>query len=262
MIAVCRIRPAPHYRLDAFLLGLKRAGYTVAAQGNPRSREDFLVLWNRHHAEERIASGWEKDGGTVIVVENGYIGSDSRGRQFYAISIRGHNGSGWFPVSHDDRFAALRVPLSPWRTTGKYILVCGQRSIGSMTMASPPDWHKLIARRAAKLTAWPVRVRPHPGNNAPTVPLDSDLAGAMACLIWSSSCGVRALTLGVPVFYCAPHWICEGAARRGITELHRPLRDDTKRLAALHAMSWGQWSVAEIESGQPFINLRTALGAH
>jgi hypothetical protein len=98
--------------------------------------------------------------------------------------------------------------VQPWIVRDGYALICGQRGIGSKTMASPPNWHINAERR---VRAWNSRtkLRLHPGNNAPAMPLDDDLAGAAHCVIWSSSAGVRALCLGIPVYFDAPHWICE-----------------------------------------------------
>lgn len=256
MIAVCRIRPQPDYRRDAFEKGLRATGYRLVENAMPAGPKDLLVIWNRYDAMHRQATDWEARGGTVLVCENGYIGADPEGRQYYAISAHGHNGSGWWPVGTEDRWAALGIPLRPWTalaganpSAGGYALVCGQRGIGSPEMASPDHWHQTAAAYVSK---WHpnVRIRLHPGRHAPTVPLERDLEGASYCVIWSSSSGVKALTLGVPVIYDAPHWICQGAASAMRQSFEDPT--DEERLAALRRMAWAQWSVAEIEAGEPF----------
>jgi len=146
--------------------------------------------------------------------------------------------------------------LQPWRADGGHILVCGQRGIGSPTMASPHNWHEQVAAKLRAMTKRQVRVRVHPGNKAAAVPRADELLGAWACVIWSSSSGVQALIAGIPVFYDAPHWICDGAAGR-IAEIETPFaRDyDYERLAAMQRMAWAQWSLAEIASGEPFRRL-------
>jgi hypothetical protein len=48
---------------------------------------------------------------------------------------------------------------------------------------------------------------------------DDELRKAEACIIWSSALGVRALTLGIRVFYDSPHWICEQAAQEVVVVL-------------------------------------------
>lgn len=256
MITLCMIREQPHYRRDAFVRGLQRAGYTLVDRGQPDSKEDLLVIWNRYGSFEAMADRWEERGGSVLVAENGYIGKDANGHQLYALAAHGHNGSGFWPEGDDARWKALGIELQPWveRPNG-YALVCGQRGIGSRTMASPPDWHADAAR---KWRFGAVKLRLHPGNkpdpNAPT--LGADLAGAKACVIWSSSSGVKALVAGIPVYYDAPHWICEPAATRlaSATSADGQPADwrDDAREDALRRMAWAQWTIAELENGEPF----------
>lgn len=246
------------YRRNAIEQGLKKLGYEIVGAGagvkssRPRSRDDLLVLWNKKRGmEEEWANAWERQGGTVIVMENGYL--QKVDKTMYALSVHGHNGSGWFPVGDEDRFSKLGFGLKPMRS-GDYILVCGQRSIGSSLMASPPQWAE---RHAASLQKGgrKVKLRPHPGNHAPKVPLLDDLRQAAGCHVWSSASGVLALTEGVCVLHTAPRWICEGWDDG---KWVRPGWEDSRE-AALNRMAHGQWSVAEIESGEPFVRMR-ALG--
>lgn len=251
MIAVSHIRALPHYRRDAFDAGLRAVGYKLLTQARPAGPEDLLVVWNRYGAAHAMANAWEKQGGTVLVCENGYIGKDDQGRQYYAIAAHGHNGSGWWPSNGGERrFEKLGIEVKPWvKRPDGYALVCGQRGIGSPSMASPQNWHVNAAAHVAK---WHpnVKIRLHPGNQPAKIPLETDLAGAAYCVIWSSSSGVKALIEGIPVIYDAPHWICEGAASRMRMSFEDPTDDE--RLEALERMAWAQWSVAEIESGEPF----------
>ncbi len=257
MIAICTIRAQPHYRRDSFITGLQRNGYKIVESGRPESSSDLLVIWNRHGGFEQMADAWESKGGTVLVCENGYLGRDQQGRQHYAISAHGHNGSGWFPVL-SGRFSKLAIDLKPWRTGGDYVLVCGQRGIGSKSMASPINWHEKAAKRLASLTDKPVRIRPHPGKDPPKVPVEDDLAGAWACAIWSSSSGVKALVNGIPVAYAAPYWIAEDCAVK-LENIAHPIMDDGKRLQAMEKVASGQWSVDEINAGKPFALFRERL---
>lgn len=257
MIAINTIRADPHYRHAAFNAGLQRLGYTMVSAGKPSGREDILVTWNRQPPHEAQANEWESLGGTVLVVENAYM--EPVKNSMYAISVHGHCGSGWFPVGDEDRFQHLSVELQPWHEGG-YILVCGQRGIGSRLMASPAQWESRTAQTLKAMGHKSVKVRQHPGRFAPATSLEADLSGAAVCIVWSSASGVKALALGVPVIYCAPHWICDGAARHGLDGLTAPVRDDTRRRAALHRLSHGQWTVEEIQAGEPFARIMAGIG--
>lgn len=252
--AYCLVRDQPHYRREAFHAGLKAAGYSVDTSYPVRAQDgDVLVIWNRYGQFEDAAGRFEKQGGTVLIAENGYLGADRDGIQHYALAVHQHNGAGRWPQGDGSRFAALGIEPQPWRTGGQKLVIRGQRGIGSRLMASPPNWHDLTARKLRGRTKRQIEIRPHPGGKAVTDRSHEQyLADAHALVIWSSSVGVKALVMGVPVFYDAPHWICEDAAKRGTGELESPLRDDELRLAALERMAWAQWSVAELASGEPF----------
>lgn len=241
MRAVCLIRKEPYYRRAAFEQGLKRVGFTfIGPTGvNADGPEDWLVIWNRQGQHEVIADNWEKRGGTVIVAENGYL--QKVDKTHYAISVHGHNGSGWFPVGDEDRFTKLGFPLKDWGGFGGYLLICGQRGIGIRTMRSPPQWGENLFKKFSKAGEF-VKFRPHPGNFAPKVPLVDDLKNADVCFIWSSAAGVMALVEGVPVRHSAPHWICEGVGQYD-------------RVQGLNKMAHGQWHHEEIATGEPFARI-------
>jgi hypothetical protein len=246
--AVVTIRKEPYYRRAAIESGLKRLGYNVVSSGlRPSGPESLLLLWNKKKGkEEQDADAWERQGGTVIVMENAYL--QKVDKTYYAISVHGHNGSGWFPVGDEDRFSKLGFPVKPWQPDNfkGHDLVLGQRGIGSTLMASPSLWgEKLTAKLKAR--GFNARLRVHPGNYAPKVPLLADLKGAKACHIWSSSGGVMALVEGIPVYHHAPHWICSGAG---------PLT----QWQVLNRMSHGQWHHEEIATGEPFARILAKLG--
>lgn len=243
MRAVCLIRKEPYYRRAAFEKGLQRVGFTLvgsAGAGCCSGPEDWLIIWNRQNADERMADQWEARGGTVIVAENGYL--QKVDKTHYAISVHGHNGSGWFPVGDEDRFTKLGFEIKPWAwQNAKYRLICGQRGIGSRTMRSPPQWAEKLAEKFKRLGV-AYKLRNHPGNFAPKVPLTEDLKHANVCAIWSSAAGVQAIVEGVEVHHSAPHWICSGVG-------------ESNRVDGLNRMAWGQWRHEEIALGIPFANI-------
>lgn len=264
--AYSTIRHNPWYRREAFAAGLRAAGYEVH-EGWPGAGRpgDVLLIWNRYADRHDKACKFEREGGTVVVAENGYLGRGGSAPKFdvhpggpeshhyYAVALHGHNGQGEWKAGAGDRFQALGVTLKPMRRETGYALVCPNRSFGVPGRIMPADWAEKTLL-ALKQSGRDARIRKHPGNDAPRRPLAEDLAGAEEVHIWSSGSGVHALVAGIPVVCHSRYWVCKDAA----TEAGAPGAPDAweaKRLASLQRMAWAQWTLEEIERGDPFIML-------
>lgn len=248
MRAFVALRHDKHYRLDAFMSGLKRAGYRVqASHWNRPEPGDVLVIWNRYGQGDGCARLFEKRGGTVLVAENGYTGKDAKGGPWYALSKWQHNGAGEWVVGGPERWRGFGMELAPWRD-GKEYVVLPQRGIGPHGVAMPRNWHKQLALPV------PYRVRPHPGQGE-AVPLAEDLAKAKAVVTWGSGAAIKALMLGVPVFYDFRRWIGAGAGLPLSRVGSEPLRCDFARLRMFERLAWAQWRISEISSGEAFTTL-------
>jgi hypothetical protein len=108
--------------------------------------------------------------------------------------LHDHNGRGAWPSGSAEPLRAARHRVKPWRDGGTKILVCAQRGIGSPGRASPPGWAEKVA---AGDPQDPRRARSSSGASGrqrSAIPLEQDLAGAAACVIWASGAGVKALS--------------------------------------------------------------------
>lgn len=252
-IAVCLIRPQPHYRRDAFVAGLAACGYTIVTQPlRTISPADILVIWNRGPQFQYEAKRHELAGSQVVVAENGYLDTvDEDGHQFFSLALDHHNGAGRWLCGPGDRWPLLGQALCPWRKEGASILVLPQRGMGAPGVAMPRGWENDIRRRLARMTSRPVRVRPHPGLKSKARPLAPDLQNVHAVVTWASGAALKALLAGVPVFHDMPSWVGASAARplAGVQDLESPLMDDQARLKMFQRLAWCQWSVADIASG-------------
>lgn len=260
------IREQPWYRRQSFADGLKAAGYEVLLkQPDHVDAHDVLCQWNRYGSSHELALRFEKCGGTVIVCENGFLGERGSSpkydvhpggpqpHHYYSLAIGWHNGRGQWVTGGTERWERLGVPLMPWRTTGKHILVCANRSFGVEPQVMPSDWAERTAARLKKQTARQVVIRLHPGNDAPKRPLAEDLKGCWACIIWSSGAAVHALAQGIPTFIEAPFHILKAASATG--SIDDPVMPE--RLPHFQRMAWAQWRISEVASGEPFKYLLT-----
>jgi hypothetical protein len=263
--AYCLLREKPCYRREAFVAGLKAAGMEpVLAKPSRFSRGEVLLIWNRYGEWHAAALQAERDGATVLVAENGYLGAGGTSPKFdvlkgpqpghyYALAKGGHNGQGVWPTGGPGRWARLGIDLKPWRSGGDYVLVLANRSFGIPGRLMPETWPAEIGARLKDMQRLPVRQRGHPGNDAPSVPLAQDLAAAAAAVVWHSSAGLHALVAGVPVYCDAPHWIGKSAALpvEALGAKAKPV-SMPERLPMFERLAWAQWTLDEIASGEPF----------
>lgn len=249
--AVCVIRPLPEFRVGSFVAGLKRCGYSVASEpARDPKPDELLVVWNRSSVNGKFAQRYEQAGATVLVAENGYLGREWRDGYWYAIARSHHNGGGAWPDLGPARWDGWGLELAPWRSGGREIVVLAQRGIGEDGYRQPRGWHDEIARTLASRTSRPVRIRPHPGRLPEPISLADDLRSAWACVTWGSAAALKALMLGVPVFYGCPTWIGRTAARPVSDDLEAPFLGD--RLPMFRRLAWAMYNTEEIATGEPF----------
>ncbi len=255
------IRHEPHYRRASFEAGLRRCGFEIAGQPREAPRPgDLLVIWNRYAHNDKLATRWADLGGTVIVAENGLLGRDHQGGAWYSLALNAPAAGGGViprPAAGEARSAAIGVQLAPWRQGGAEIVVLGQRGIGPPGIASPDHWAERALAIVQRTTTRPARIRIHPGEK-PATPLEADLEHAWAVLTWSSGAAVKALAMGIPVFYNLSSWIGRGASawwRQERDEFEKRRTDDQARADTFETIGRTTWATTEIETGEPFRRL-------
>lgn len=245
--AVCLIRNSPHYRHQAFQQGLKRCGYQLVDQIHDIRPDDLLVIWNRYGYFHQEAKRFEKAGARVVIAENGYLGVGWNGGRWYAMALKFHNGAGTWNSHGPERWASFGVELAPWRRGGSELILLPQRGIGPNGVAMPKDWGRQMVGRLAGMKT---RVRKHPGMNK-CIPLETDLADARAVVTWGSGAALKALVMGIPVFYELPQWI-GGPAGVHVDGADFKAPEYPDRLPMFERLAWAMWEVSEIESGEAF----------
>lgn len=234
-------------------------GFRVQRIGNLSPKQpkpgDIVITWNAYGRFGQAREIADKIGVRTFVAENGYLGKDRNGRQYYALAEHGHTGSGRWRVGDTSRRDMLMqsqgLKFEPWRKDGDHILVCAQRGIGEPKMRSPYGWEETVQKTIRQTTKRKIKVRLHPGRHQVTTTLAEDLKGAWACVVWSSNSATTALLAGIPVFYAAPHIVQEG----GALPLEGANLDDPAfgdREHSFWRMSWAQWNVKELEKGVPW----------
>ena len=124
--------------------------------------------------------------------------------------------------------------------------------MGSKITAEEKGWLHRVELRLKRSTGRSVRVRQHPGAQGviPKVSLRDDLKDAWAAVTWGSSAGLKAIAMGVPVFYGLPQWIGAKAARYHTADIEDRFLGDP--MPMFHGVASAMWSLADIESGKAF----------
>lgn len=251
------LRRAVHYRHDAFQEGLHAAGFTTVSTLPDPKKGDLLLIWNRYGAFHETALHFERVGATVLVAENGILGNDWLGRNWYSLALEYPAiAGGSFNPSGPERWelfkslTPLAASLKEWNVNGQELIILEQRGIGSAKTASPPNWAESIKARFGG------RIRRHPGTGAIVPPLEEDLKNAKAVITWASAAAIQALYLGVPVWYRHENFVGAKCARH-IAEFDKVglLTDSHKRQEMFEDISWAIWQLDEIRSGYPIARL-------
>lgn len=259
------LRISPPYRSWAFGAGLETLGFTPRTGFPPPGAvrpEDVVVTWNLNPRYRPAAEAARAAGCPLLVAENGYIGKVGDMTPYYALARDGHNGSGFWYVGKEDRWAALGHKMTPWHYRVKgHVLIVGQRGIGSDLMKSPHNFIDTARERVDRvikklgLPPYPILVREHPGRegdtSAPT--LAEHLAGARAVVTWASNVANLSILYGLPTMRMAPYHV-NSAAFTTLEDLFTK-EAEPDRLTAFRSLAWAQWSLHEIQDGTAFRSL-------
>lgn len=249
--AVIMLRKSDSYRRDAFIAGLTRHGFQCTDQYNRNpSPDDVCLMWNRNRGLESIAALYEAKA-RLLVAENGFFGEDPKGGKLYALALDNHLGAGrWFIGDKPRR----SFDQKEWRAAGDHVVVLPQRGIGKKGVAMPFNWDRAIVRQLAKITDRKIIVRKHPGaSRADPWP---DLKGAHCAVTWASGAGIKSIAHGIPVFHGLGDWIGKYAALPLESDLEKCFIGDRSQL--WHRLSWAQWTIDEIQSGEAFDGILNA----
>lgn len=258
----------------AFKIGLQRQGYTVKHNSFDA---DVAVIWSmlwhgRMSYNKQIYDHFRKLKKDVIVLE---IGSISRGNT-WRVGVNGisNNQLVYYPKSDTIRSHLFNLKLSPWRTAGDVILICGQHGKSQLwnNMPSVSDWIHQTIEAIRIQTDIPIIVRPHPRypleklstshnnvsiqkpNHIKTTYDDYDLSfdNLHALVCWSSTPAALAVLNGIPVF-TGPDSIAYPVANKDLSSIVQPLMPD--RSDWLNDFTRSEYTLDELENGMPLKTL-------
>ena len=157
---------------EAFAHSLIDAGHTVIYNEpyrvmNHYNNYDVAVIWSvlwngRMSPNQQVWEVNRNNNKPVIVLE---VGGIQRGTT-WKVGLNGINRTGYFGDSGNDstRADSLGLVCKPWRSSGDFILICGQhnKSLQWQDMPSMSNWFLNTYDEIRKYTDRPIIFRPHP----------------------------------------------------------------------------------------------------
>jgi hypothetical protein len=238
-----------NHKNELFIEGLTAVGYKFKAGDPPAkvNKGDVLIAWNRKEFFEKAISRFEAAGGTAIIAENGFIGSDDEGNRLISLAVSKHHGLGRWFIGEEKRFLKQNINILPWQETGEELVILGQRGIGETSVKA--DWAFSANEFLRHRYKMPVRVRQHPAKDK-SKPIEEDIKSAFAVVTYSSSAAIKAIAAGVPAFYGLKGWIGRDAAVYGMDSILSPYKGCRETM--FHKIGWHQWTQKEIATGEAF----------
>ena len=214
----------------------------------------------------------------VIVLE---VGGIKRGTT-WKVGLNGINRDAYFGDSNNDdsRKRLLGLEVKPWRTEGKYILICGQhdKSLQWQNMPRMSNWFLNTYDEIRKHTDRPIIFRPHPRCRLEHIERglrhvtrqeprqldgtydDFDMAfdNIHATISWSSNPGIHSVINGVPSFVSNNSLAYDvGNDIDFLHDIEQPLMPD--RTQWLNDYAHTEWTTEEIIQGIPIKHLTSLL---
>ena len=262
---------------DAFHTGANALGHDVVVDSNDGIDVIWSVLFNgRMAGNQAIWETCQREERPCIVLE---VGGIKRGTT-WKVALNGINRDAYFgPTGHNsDRAKQLGLVVKPWRTEGKYILICGQhdKSLQWQGMPRMSNWFLETYDQIRKVTDRPILFRPHPRCRLEHIErglrhverqephqikgtyddFDMGFDNVWATVSWSSNPGIHSVIEGVPAF-TGPSSLAFDVALQNLQQIEDPLYCD--RTQWLNDYAHTEYTIEGISQGIPLKHLTSKL---
>ena len=261
---------------DAFSDSLMAAGHDVCYNNiDADVNVIWSVLWNGRMARNEAV--WNQHKPTIVLE----VGGIKRGTT-WKVGLNGINRDAYFGDvgNSSDRATLLNLEIKPWRTDGKYILICGQhdKSLQWKNMPRMSNWFLQTYDKIRKHTDRPIIFRPHPRCrlehierglkhvyrqepqhvNGTYDSFDMGFDNIHCTISYSSNPGIHSVIAGVPSFVSTHSLAYDvGNDIDFLHDIENPLMPD--RTQWLNDYAYTEWTVEEISQGLPLKRLTDKL---
>lgn len=211
-------------------------------------RPGVAVVWGVLRGSKVVIDEAIKRGTIFYYIDHAYF--DRGHRKSYRIT-RDRFEAGPVRDCPDDRFAALDIDVAPWKSGGRFIVVCPPTA-HFIKAHNCADWLETTLATLKRFTDREVVIREKPSTGQMS-PLSEALDDAHALVTHSSNVAIEAALLGTPVFVSET----SAAYPIGLSDLSRiesPVRPAREKW--LSHLAYSQFSFEEMRSGDCWRMLR------
>ncbi len=262
------VKPTQNPYIFKLATSIEKAGNTLVVANTPQELVgvDFALLWSMK--KYPYLEVLDKNRTPFLVAEMGFLGD--RSKEWHSLGWGDINGKADFcnKFVKPDRAALWRPKLKPWKTSGSYILLCGQ-VLGDYTLKNLHQklsvFYSQTAKKLMEAYGMPVVFRPHPKWCPRDLPswlkvstnksLEEDLNTAWLTVAWSSNSLVESIMNGCPTLAFDPIAMTWDISIHSIGET--PILPD--RQEWLNRISYAQWSTSELEDGTAWNHVKKYL---
>lgn len=261
--------------MDAFVKGIRATGDTPITLSKPENTDvDAVVLWSvlwTMPIREQVYNFYNKHKIPIIVLEVGGIVRNIT----WKVGIGNINSEGIFlhknqPTNRWNRFG---LPVLPYKTTGKNIIICGQNERSAVwPFGKTENWLRLLIAEIREYSNKPIIFRPHPRfpvkvsnkigctvqipkfkGNYDNFDFQEALRDAYLIINHNSNPSIEATLQGINI-YTGESSLCYDVSIKNIKNINNLPNPD--RTTWLNEIAHTEWFVEEIEQGIPYKRLR------
>lgn len=193
-------------------------------------------------------------------IDTGYLGN-WQDKIWFRVTKNNHQNTEPIRARSDDRLRKLRIDRSQYRRGNKVLIVPPDPKVCSCyQLPEPEQWIQQTTELIQRYTDRPIEIRHRPPSRQVRVNTDTfahALQRDVNCVVvWTSNCGVEAAYHGIPVVSLGPS--AASQVSEPVEKIDNlPDLQQSKVEAWLRHLSYGQFTMAEMKSGQAWRLLNT-----
>jgi len=203
---------------------------------------------------------WENNR-TFYYMDTGYFGnertaSNPNGWKYWHRIVKNDLQHSKIIPRPDDRFKQFNKKFTPWKTSGRKILIAApDEKPCKFYGVNKDEWVKQTVENIKQYTDRPVEVRERAPKRIDRIStdtlqqaLDNDV---FALVTFNSVAATEAIFHGIPAFTLAPANAASPVSLQDLTKINEPYYPDADKLYAWGChLSYGQFHVSELKTGQ------------